>query len=64
MISTSLAFEKNASGLEPKQIDTARYKSLSQAEKDRRCQEGLFYYCGSSRHRLPESPIKPKGLKA
>jgi hypothetical protein len=26
--------------------------------------EGLCYYCGSSKHRLLECPIKLKGLKA
>jgi hypothetical protein len=64
MISTSSVSEKNASGPEPMQIDAARYKPLSQGEKDRRHREGLYYYHGSSKHRLPECPIKPKGLKA
>jgi hypothetical protein len=64
MISTSSTSEKNASGLEPMQIDAARYKPLSQGENDRRCREGLCFYCGSSKHKLPECPIKPKGLKA
>jgi hypothetical protein len=41
MISTFSTREKNASGPEPMQIDTARYKPLSQGKKDRRCQEGL-----------------------
>jgi hypothetical protein len=46
------------------QIDVTRYKPLSQGEKDRRCREGLCYYYGNSKHRLPECPITPKGLKA
>jgi hypothetical protein len=46
------------------QIDAARYKPLSQGEKDRRRREGLCFYCGSSKHKLLECPIKPKGLKA
>jgi hypothetical protein len=46
------------------QIDATRYKPLSQGEKDRCRREGLCYYCGSSKHRLPKCPIKPKGLKA
>jgi hypothetical protein len=46
MISTSSAAEKNASSPEPMQIDAARYKSLSQGEKDQRHREGLCFYCG------------------
>jgi hypothetical protein len=34
MISTSSSVEKNTSGPEPMQIDAARYKPLSQGEKD------------------------------
>jgi hypothetical protein len=34
MMSTSSASEKNTLGSEPMQIDTARYKPLSQGEKD------------------------------
>jgi hypothetical protein len=64
MISTSSTSEKNASGPEPMQIDAARYKPLSQWEKDRHRREGLCYYCGSSKHKLLECPIKPKELKA
>ena len=64
MISTSSTSEKNASGLESMQIDAARYKPLSQRGNDRRRQEGLCFYCGSSKHRLPECLFKPKGLKA
>jgi hypothetical protein len=54
MISTSSTLEKNVSGPEP----------LLQDEKDKHCREGLCYYCGSSKYKLPECPIKPKGLKA
>jgi hypothetical protein len=64
MISTSSAAEKNVSGLEPIQIDTTRHNPLSQGEKHQCCREGLCFYCGSSKHKLPECPIKPKGLKA
>jgi hypothetical protein len=64
MVSTSSAAEKNASGPEPMQIDAARYKPLSQGENDRRRREGYCFYCGSSKHKLPECPIKPKELKA
>jgi hypothetical protein len=64
MISTSSAIEKNASSPEPMQIDAAQYKPLSQEEKDRHCLEGLCFYCGSSKHKLPECLIKLKGLKA
>jgi hypothetical protein len=46
------------------QIDATQYKSLSQEEKDRRRREGLYFYCGSSKHKLPKCPIKPKKLKA
>jgi hypothetical protein len=46
------------------QIDAARYKPLTQEENDQRRREGLCYYCGNSKHRLPKCPIKPKGLKA
>ena len=42
----------------------ARYKPLSQGEEDRCRQEGLCFYCGSSKYKLPECPIKPNGLKA
>jgi hypothetical protein len=64
MISTSSTSEKNALGPEPIQIDAARYKPLSQGKNDRRGREGLRFYCGSSKHKLLECPIKPKGLKA
>jgi hypothetical protein len=64
MISISSASEKNASSLEPMQIDVARYKPLLQGQKDQRCQKGLCYYYGSSKQRLLECPIKPWGLKA
>jgi hypothetical protein len=64
MISTFSIAEKNASGPEPMQIDAARYKPLSQREKNRRHREGLCFYCGSSIHKLLEWSIKPKGLKA
>jgi hypothetical protein len=60
MISTSSVAEKNTSGPEPMQIDAARYKPLSQGKKDRHRQEGLCFYCGSSKHKLLECPIKPK----
>jgi hypothetical protein len=46
------------------QIDAARHKPLSQGKNDRRHREGLCFYCGSSKHKLPECPIKPKRLKA
>jgi hypothetical protein len=64
MISTSSILEKNASGPEPMQIDAAQYKPLSQGKKDKSHQEGLCFYCGTSKHKLLECPIKPKGLKA
>jgi hypothetical protein len=64
MISISSATKKNASGPKPMQIDTAQYKPLSQGENDRRRREGLCFYCGSSKYKLLECPIKPKGLKA
>ena len=63
MISTSLNSEKNALGLEPMQIDAAQYKPLSQRKNDRRRQEGLCFYCGSSKHNLLECPIKPNGIE-
>jgi hypothetical protein len=64
MISTSSTSEKNASRPDSMQIDATRYKPLSQGEKDIRHREGLCFYCGSSKHKLPKCPIKPKGLKA
>jgi hypothetical protein len=39
------------------QIDAARYKPLLQGENDRRRREGLCYYSGSSKHKLPECLI-------
>jgi hypothetical protein len=64
MISISSASKKNASGPKSMQIDAIRYKPLIQGEKDQRRREGLCYYCGKSKYRLPECPIKLKGLKA
>ena len=64
MISTFSVLEKNASDLEPMQIDAAQYKPLSQGKNDRSYQEELCYYCGNSEYKLPECLIKPKNLKA
>jgi hypothetical protein len=57
IISTFSVSDKNASGPEPMQIDAARYKPLLQGENDRRRREGLCYYSGSSKHKLPECLI-------
>ena len=46
------------------QIDATRYKPLLQGKNDKRCREGLCFYCGNSKHKLPKCPTKPKGLKA
>ena len=46
------------------QIDAIRYKPLIQSKNDQRRKEGLCYYCGKSKYRLPECLIKPKELKA
>jgi hypothetical protein len=54
MISTSSTSEKNASGLEPMQIDAAQYKPLSQGKNDRRCRKGLCNNCSNSKHWQPK----------
>jgi hypothetical protein len=43
---------------------SVRYRPRDNPGKDRRRQVGLCFYFGSSKHKLLECPIKPKGLKA
>ncbi|GGV52117.1 hypothetical protein GCM10010495_81830 [Kitasatospora herbaricolor] len=38
------------SKVEDMQIDAVRFKSLTEQEKIRRCQEGLCLYCGELKH--------------
>jgi hypothetical protein len=37
--------------IDPMQVDVARFKPLTQEEKDQRWKEGLCLYCGKSEHK-------------
>ena len=65
MVATSSKFSGNhSSGPEPMQIDTTRFKRLTQEEKDRRRREGLCLYCGKPGHKAPDCRAKPSEFKA
>jgi hypothetical protein len=49
--STTLALPSNPiNNYDPMQIDSIRYRTLTQDEKDRRRREGLCLYCGEEGH--------------
>jgi hypothetical protein len=53
----------NASMPEPIQMNSLRFKKLSQKEKDRRCKEDLYLYCGRENHQTRDYPIKASASK-
>jgi hypothetical protein len=53
----------NASMPEPMQIDSLRFKKLSQKEKEWQRKEDLCLYCGKENHQIWDSPIKALAFK-
>ena len=53
----------NASMLELMQIDSLRFKKLSQKKKDQQCKEDLYLYCDRENHQTRDCPIKALASK-
>jgi hypothetical protein len=53
----------NASMLEPMQIDSLRFKELSQKEKEQQYKEDVCLYCGGKNYQVQDCPIKASTLK-
>ena len=63
MTATPKFSETSSSRPEPMQIDTVRFKPLTEQEKTRRRQEGLCLYCGEARHTAQHCPRKQRNYK-